>query len=290
MVTTEDPEYPDQLREIHDPPPLLFVRGTLKSTDYRSVAIVGTRRASTYARLVSEKMAGDLARRGVTVVSGLALGVDSAAHRGALMVKGRTVAVCGCGLDVIYPKDNKKLMDEIAASGAVVSELPPGTQPEPWHFPARNRIISGLSLGIVVVEAPDTSGALITADCALEQGHEVFVVPGNVTLNNNRGGHRLIKEGATLVEDANDILNALGLADDAGQMSTGAAAPEPAEPVNLSPNESAVLKALTREEKHVDDVTRLVRLTAAEVNASLMLLEMKGFIRRLPGNMFMRVR
>ncbi|NCO32949.1 MAG: DNA protecting protein DprA [Armatimonadetes bacterium CG2_30_59_28] len=289
MVTWDDSSYPQQLKEIHDPPPLLFVRGELKSDEFRSVAIVGTRRASTYARIISERLAADLSRYGVTVVSGLALGVDTEAHRGALRAGGRTIAVCGCGLEANYPAANSKLREEIVTRGALLSELPFGTTPEKWHFPARNRIISGLSLGVVVVEAPDASGALITADCALEQGREVFAVPGNVTLNNNRGGHRLLKEGATLVEDANDILRALGLEEEQTSLNFGEEK-EPQEAANLSPNETAVLRGLGREEKHVDDITRAVKLTPAEVNASLMMLEMKGYARRLPGNMFMRVR
>jgi len=215
--------------------------------------------------------------------------VDTEAHRGALRAGGRTIAVCGCGLEANYPAANSKLREEIVTRGALLSELPFGTTPEKWHFPARNRIISGLSLGVVVVEAPDASGALITADCALEQGREVFAVPGNVTLNNNRGGHRLLKEGATLVEDANDILRALGLEEEQTSLNFGEEK-EPQEAANLSPNETAVLRGLGREEKHVDDITRAVKLTPAEVNASLMMLEMKGYARRLPGNMFMRVR
>ena len=289
MVTWDDPSYPQLLKEIHDPPPLLFVRGELRGDEFRSVAIVGTRRASTYARIVAEQLAGDLARHGVTVVSGLALGVDTEAHLGALRAGGRTIGVCGCGLDENYPAPNARLREQIAAQGALLSELPFGTTPEKWHFPARNRIISGLSLGVVIVEAPENSGALITSDCALEQGREVFVVPGNVTLNNNRGGHRLLKEGATLVEDASDILRALGLEEEQPSLPF-AVSSEPVEPINLTPNETAVLHGLGREEKHVDELTRSVKLTAGEVNASLMLLEMKGYVRRLPGNRFMRIR
>ena len=209
LLRPEDEEYPEALRSMPDPPPYLFARGTILPEDRVAVAIVGTRHATEYGRGVAKTLGHDLARRGVTVVSGLARGVDTMAHRGALEGGGRTFAVCGCGLDVIYPSENKGLLEEITKNGAALSEFAPTVHPEPWHFPARNRIISGLSAGTVVVEAGDRSGALITSDFAMDQGRDVFAVPGNIHKIQSRGAHALIKQGATLVESADDIINAL---------------------------------------------------------------------------------
>jgi DNA processing protein len=209
LLLDTSPLYPAALRAIHDPPVFLWVRGTLDERDEVAVGIVGTRRVSEYGRGMAQRLAGDLARAGVTVVSGLARGIDTAAHRGALEAGGRTLACCGCGLDIVYPGENRALMDAIIQNGATISEFAPTTHPEPWHFPARNRIISGLSAGIVVVEAAERSGALITADYAMEQGREVFAVPGNALKPQSRGPHGLIKQGAALVESAQDILEAL---------------------------------------------------------------------------------
>jgi DNA processing protein len=209
LLLLEDADYPVALRSIPDPPPYLFVRGTVQLQDEVAVAIVGTRHTTEYGRGVAEKLAADLATRGVTVVSGLARGIDTAAHRGVLEAGGRTFAVCGCGLDITYPSENKPLLERIATSGAAFSEFAPTVHPEAWHFPARNRIISGLSAGTIVVEAGERSGALITADFAMEQGREVFAVPGNIHKIQSRGAHALIKQGATLVESADDVLEAL---------------------------------------------------------------------------------
>lgn len=210
LLLAEDDEYPPALRALgEDAPPYIFVRGTIQESDRQAVAIVGTRAASEYGRGLAERLGSDLARRGITVVSGLARGIDTHAHEGALQGGGRTFAVCGCGLDIAYPSTNRDLMSRITRAGAAFSEWAPTTHPESWHFPARNRIISGLSLGIVVLEAGERSGALITAEFAVEQGREVFAVPGNVHRPGSRGPHALIRQGATLVENVDDIIQAL---------------------------------------------------------------------------------
>jgi DNA processing protein len=211
VVAWNDPRYPAALLATPDFPPVLWFRGRLEPLDAPAVAIVGSRAASAVALETATRLAADLAARGVTVVSGLARGVDSAAHRGALL-RGRTVAVLGSGPDVIYPREHAPLADDIAREGVVLSEYPPGTPPRPFHFPQRNRIISGLSRAVVVVEAGDRSGSLITAACALEQGREVMAVPGNVLSGRNRGAHALLRDGARIVECAEDILEELGVA------------------------------------------------------------------------------
>lgn len=210
-VILEEPDYPRRLKEIFDPPPGLFYLGRLPDGDAPAVAIVGSRRPTSYGLAAAEKLGRDMARAGVTVVSGMARGIDTAAHLGVLGDGGATVAVLGCGVDVVYPRENKKVMEKIAVNGAVISEFPPGSAPEAWHFPVRNRIISGLVGALVVVEAAERSGALITADLALEQGREVLAVPGNITSPLSRGPNRLIKQGARLVEGPEDILEELGL-------------------------------------------------------------------------------
>jgi DNA processing protein len=291
LLLTHEDEYPAALKGIPAPPPYLFVRGTVEAQDEVAVAIVGTRHATEYGRGVAEKFASDLAARGVTVVSGLARGIDTAAHRGALDVGGRTFAVCGCGLDIVYPSDNKKLMDEIEASGAAFSEFAPTVHPESWHFPARNRIISGLSAGVVVVEAGDRSGALITSDFAAEQGRDVFAVPGNIHKVQSRGAHALIKAGATLVESADDIIGALNNRalpfERAENVVKARQRAKPDVPrVDLSPTENRIYLALDVEPRHVDEIAVSAQMGAAEANGTLVLLELKGFVRRLPGGLF----
>ncbi|HEY3415734.1 MAG TPA: DNA-processing protein DprA, partial [Armatimonadota bacterium] len=209
MLSLQDADYPPRLRAIPDPPCVLFVKGTLPPPEQGAIAIVGSRRASLYGRHVAAELATGLVQRGFAIVSGMALGADAAAHEGCLRAGGRTVAVLGCGVDVIYPPEHTELYERIAATGAVVSEFPPGAPPTRTTFPIRNRIISGLSAGVVVVEAPEKSGALITADHALEQGREVFAVPGSVNSVQSRGTHRLLRDGARLVECAEDILEEL---------------------------------------------------------------------------------
>ena len=212
VITWSDDEYPPALGVIADPPPVLWVRGSAGALGLTAVAVVGSRAATPYGVAVAERLGAELASRGVVVVSGLARGIDSAAHRGALSVSGRTVAVLGSGCDVVYPAEYSSLATEIGVDGAVVSELPPGTPPRKWFFPLRNRIISGLSRAVVVIEASDRSGSLITARAALEQGREVLAVPGNVLSGRNRGGHALLRDGAKIVEDADDIFEELGSA------------------------------------------------------------------------------
>ncbi len=276
-----DPEYPEPLKNIFDPPPGLFVRGKITGNDSQAVAVVGSRKATRYGLTVASRLAGDLAGSGVTVISGMARGIDTAAHRGALEAGGRTIAVLGCGLDVAYPGENAGLMEEIARKGAVVSEFPLGTRPEAWHFPVRNRIISGLSRGVVVVEAAPRSGALITADFALDQGRDVMAVPGNVTSDLSRGPNRLIRQGARPVESAADILEDLGL--------ERLFRPEEREApgASLSPEEEAVRKIISScEPVTLDDLVDRSGMPAQKVLAVLTFLEMKGIVRQLPGKVY----
>jgi len=292
LITIRDEEYPANLRQIYDPPPLLFVRGSLLPCDERAVAIVGTRRVTPYGRLVSEMLARGLAERGITVVSGLAVGADAAAHHGALAGGGRTIGVLACGIDVPYPRDTMELREQAVERGAVVSEVPPGTAARPGRFTARNRLISGLALGVVVTEAPEQSGALITANVAAEQGRQVFAVPGSVNSEFSRGTHALLRDGARLVESVDDIVAELSLPELAA--TAPAAAPEAAREApprtDLTPDETVILEALSLQQRHVDEVIEDCRVPANRASASLLMLELKGLVRRLPGNMFMRVR
>ncbi|HVF09450.1 MAG TPA: DNA-processing protein DprA, partial [Abditibacteriaceae bacterium] len=292
LVLETDGDYPAALRSIADPPLYLFVRGTVEARDETAIAIVGTRHATEYGRSVAGKLATELSHRGITIVSGLARGIDTAAHQGALAAGGRTLAVCGCGLDINYPVENKNLAQQIAQSGAALSEFPPTVQPESWHFPARNRIISGLSLGVIVVEAGERSGALITSDFALEQGREVFAVPGNIFKQQSRGAHALIKQGATLVESADDIITALNnRALPFAQLEEAEQAAKSTPPTvrpDLSAVENRVYLALEADPRHIDDLAAAANMGAAEVNATLVMLELKGVARPLPGGMFSR--
>jgi DNA processing protein len=277
-----DPDYPPMLSAIVDPPPVLWVRGSAEALIAPAVAIVGSRAGSPYALAVAETLAADLAQRGVIVVSGLARGVDSAAHRGALSANGLTIAVLGCGADLVYPGEHRALARQIAASGAVVSELAPRTAPLPMFFPQRNRIISGLSRAVVVVEAGEKSGSLITARCALDQGRDVLAVPGNVLNGRNRGGHALIRDGAKIVETADDIVEELGLgfAPAGPCRAANGAARQIADPVlaSLTPGETVDL----------DDLAERTGLPAARLLPRLFELELRGFVRRAGGGRFMR--
>lgn len=289
LLLLDDEDYPAQLRQIPDPPLHLFVRGTLKPADIKSVAIVGTRHVTDYGAGIAEKFAAELAARGFVIVSGLARGIDTFAHRGALRAQGRTLAACGCGLDVVYPLENKSLMTEIFNNGACLSEYAPGVTPQGWHFPARNRIISGLAQAVLVVEAGAKSGALITADFALEQGKEVFAVPGNVHRLQSRGPHSLIKQGAFLTESVDDILavlenRALPLEDTISE-SLFEVAPR----ADLTATENRLMMLLDVEPQFIDRLAESAQMGAAEVNATLVMLEIKGVAKRLPGNTFARV-
>ena len=285
IMTRNDRGYPRLLAQIPDPPPVLFMHGDILQRDETAVAIVGTRTASIAGRLTAEKLAADLVRQGITVVSGMARGIDSAAHRGALAGGGRTIAVLGSGLDVVYPPENRGLYEEISQNGAVISEFPLGTGPLQMNFPARNRIISGLTLGVIVVEASQDSGSLITAGHAMEQGRDVFAVPGPVDLDGSRGPHKLIKQGAKLVESVQDILSELSL-----PLLSG---PEVAATVDLSdltPEERRIFDVLEREPRHLDIVVRDSGLASGTVAAAMVMLEMKGRVRQWPGGLFSRLR
>lgn len=271
LLTLADEDYPLLLRKIGDPPPLLYVRGQLLEADRVPLAVVGTRNATQYGREVAFRLSQQLADRGVTIVSGLAEGVDVSAHRGALQAKGRTVAVLGSGMDRIYPDKHRSLADEIIENGALLSEFPLGTPPLGANFPRRNRIISGMSFGVLVAEAPEGSGALITANLALEQGRDVFAVPSGIFNLKGLGANRLIQEGAKLVITAEDVLNELNLA------VTKAEVRQVAESVSTdTPQEAQIVALLSDSPLHVDEITRTLGLPTHEVMATLMLLELKG--------------
>jgi len=276
ILTWEDEGYPKLLAEIPDPPPVLYVRGELKPEDAWAVAVVGTRRASTYGREVTRRLVSVLAQSGVTIVSGLARGIDAVAHQTALEAGGRTIAVLGCGIDLVYPPEHRELARRIAAQGALVSEYPLGTQPEPGNFPPRNRIISGLSLGVVITEAGRDSGALITADYAAEQGRDVFAVPGSILSAGCAGTNRLIQDGAKPVLDAADILQELNLTMIAEQKEARQVLP-------TTETEALILAHLSAEPVHVDDLTRAVGLPVAQVTSTLALMELKGMVRQVGG-------
>jgi len=290
IVTSDSPLYPPLLLNIYDFPPVLYVKGTLAQSDL-PLAVVGSRMASTYGRCATERLCRELALEGITIVSGMARGIDSAAHTGALAGKGRTIAVLGSGLDVIYPPESKELFGKITENGAVITEFPFSTQPLAANFPVRNRIISGLSLGVVVVEAGEKSGSLITARVALEQGREVFAVPGNIDSPGTKGTHRLIREGAKLVEDTRDILEEI-----LPQVDLQPAPPEPAGEVDrekpdgrsgdLGIEERTVLKALGNKPVHVDALAVDTGYRIQDLLGVLMSLELKGCVRQLPGKTF----
>jgi DNA processing protein len=292
VVTRDDAEYPKNLREVYDPPIILYVKGALSERDALSIAIVGSRRTTLYGQDMARKLAYQLGRVGVTVVSGLARGIDTAAHHGALQAKGRTVAVIGCGIDIVYPAENEKLANEIVEKGgAVVTEFPFGVKPDRQNFPMRNRIISGWSLGAVVVEANLKSGALITASQAAEQGRQVFAVPGRADSILSRGTNKLIKDGAKLTEDAEDILGEFEYllpkrATEAAEAVSGSGGTKPA--LKLSEMEEKVMAHLSREETAIDDIIRASGLTTACVSATLLSLEMKRLVRQLPGKLYVR--
>ena len=269
--------YPPLLRTIAAPPPVLYVRGELTTQDRSAIAIVGTRRRTTYGRSVATKLAGDLASAGLTIVSGLARGIDGHAHRAALQHGGRTLAVLGHGLDTIYPAEHRSLATEVAAQGALLSEYPLGVGPAAEHFPVRNRIISGLALATVVIEAGEASGALITARAAADEGRDVFAVPGPITSPASRGCHQLIQEGAGLVNEAQDILDALNL-----HMAPAARQLAMAMPAN--DEEAQVLAALQRTPgaaRHIDDIIRDAQLPAHTVGSTLTVLTLKGLAQEL---------
>ena len=282
-LTWDDENYPRRLKEIDQPPPVLYVRGTLGIEDEVAVAIVGTRRVSAYGRQVAEELAAYLANSGVSVVSGLARGVDTLAHQAAVKNGGRTLAVLGCGVDIIYPPENRKLGEDIIASGALISDYAPGTPPEGVNFPPRNRIISGLSRAIVVFEAGETIGALITASFAANQGREVFAVPGSIYAPGCIGTNRLIQQGATPLLKMEDVLQMLGMERAAEQSSARRALP-------VDELERKLLDALSSEPLHVDEIMLRTGLTIDKVSATLALMELKGMVRQVGGMNYVGIR
>jgi DNA processing protein len=282
-ITWNDPSYPPRLREIYDLPPVLYLRGKLTEADEWALAVVGTRRPTPYGRQVAEHLAADVSAQRVTIVSGLARGVDSIAHRAALDSGGRTVAVMACGLDIVYPPEHLKLAQEIRERGALVSDYPLGIQPRGEYFPRRNRIMSGLSLGVLVVEGDVKSGALITANLALEQNREVFAVPGSVFSTQSRGTHRLIQEGAKLVQGVEDILEELNLTMVPQQL-------EMKELVPADDTEQLLLRHITTEPIHIDEVRRRSGLAIPAVSSALAMLELKGLVQQMGPMSYVRTR
>lgn len=287
LIDAERPQFPENLREIHDPPALLFVRGQLLPQDALAIAIVGSRHATHYGKTQAARLGASLARAGLTIVSGLARGIDAAAHRGALEAGGRTIAVLGGGLSKIYPPEHAELAHEVAEQGALITELPMQASPVAGNFPQRNRIISGISLGVLVVEAAARSGALSTAQHALEQNREVFAVPGPVDSRMSRGCHQLIRDGAKLVESAEDVLEELGPLAGAVTTETGEQVHRPAE-LLLNDQESRILNAVQTSPTPVDQVIVTSGLPPGQVLATLSVLEMRRLVKRQGGNLVFR--
>jgi DNA processing protein len=285
IVTFKDEDYPENLLSIYDPPPFLFVRGEISKADRNAVAIVGCRLASTYGKRITERIARELAKRGITIVSGLARGIDSIGHLSALKEGGRTLAVFGSGLDIVYPPENKKLAEKIRSSGALISEFFLGTKPEAPNFPRRNRLISGLSLGVVIVEAGARSGALLTAHCALEQNREVFAIPGNLDTKNSEGTNKLIKQGAKLVTSVEDILEELKLTGDGKPTSPGKTEKDIS---HLSEMEKNIFRLISDEPYHIDKVATQASVSVPQALSTLLSLELKGLVKQLSGKMFVR--
>ena len=279
-VTWHDPEYPSPLKETYDPPPVLFLKGRLLPQDQRAVAVVGTRRATAYGREACATLVGDLARSGVTIVSGLALGIDGVSHRVAIEAGGRTIAVLGSGLDVIYPAEHRPLAQQVAQAGALVSEHPLGTRPMAQNFPRRNRILSGMTRGVLVVEAPEASGAMWTVHWALEESREVFAVPGSIFSPASQGVNRLLQQGAKLVLSYTDVLEELNL------LGLGPPQAHQEELPGLMPaspqgDEAALLALIGHEPIHIDEVGRGVGLPMAAVSSSLAVMEIKGLVKQV---------
>jgi DNA processing protein len=283
VLTWDDAAYPQRLRIIEQPPPVIYVRGELLPEDDWAVAIVGTRRVTPYGRQITEEVAAVLARNGISVVSGLARGVDAVAHQVAVKNGGRTLAVLGCGVDRIYPPEHRALADQMMTCGAILSDYAPGTPPDSANFPPRNRIISGLSMAVVVIEAGETSGALITAEFAAEQGREVFSVPGSIFAPQSKGTNRLIQNGARPMLDARDVLDVLNLARMPQQRVARASLPP-------EPTEAMILQALGDEPVHVDELRARTGLPVEKVSATLVMMELKGQARHVGGMQYVAVR
>lgn len=285
IITILDEDYPRLLKEIHDPPNIMYIKGALAPADEFAIAVVGTRKLSPYGQQAAPRLSRELAQSGLTIVSGLALGIDTLAHLSAIEQQTRTIAVVGSSLDrfSIFPPQNRSLAEKIAQNGAVLSEYPLGSNALPHHFPARNRIVSGLTLGTLVVEAPQKSGALITANHALSQNREVFAVPGSIFSDNSSGPNNLIKMGAKLVNSAQDILEELNLKNLAANVAVSKIAPD-------NEQEDLILKVLSHEPVPVDKIVQETKMSAAQVNATLSLMEIKGKIKNLGGAQYVLAR
>jgi DNA processing protein len=283
VLIQTDENYPRRLQELDQPPPVIYMLGELTSEDEWAVAVVGTRRVTAYGRQVAEDIAGTLARNGISVISGLARGVDSISHQAALHAGGRTIAVLGCGLDRIYPPENRRLAEQITAHGALISDYPPGTPPEASNFPPRNRLISGLSLAVVIVEAGQTSGALITAAFAADQGREVFAVPGNINSPGSKGTNRLIRDGAQPLLHPEQILEELELTMVAEQRTARVVLPADAV-------EAQLFEALGREPLHIDEIRSRTDLPIEKVTATLAVMELKGMVSQVGGMQYIALR
>ncbi len=282
LITWDDPAYPIRLNELEDPPPTLYVRGELKPADEFAVAIVGTRLATAYGKEVARQLASELARNQVTILSGLARGIDFIAHQAALDAGGRTIAVLGHGIDMIYPPEARKLSERMIEHGALISDYPLGTPPDAANFPPRNRIISGMSLGTIVVEAGLDSGALITAAFALEQGREVFAVPGNIYSKSSQGTNRLIQQGAKLISSVDDVLEELHLQHVTEQQQTREMLPQ-------DQTERALWTSLSHEPIHIDELRRALDLPISTISSTLILMELKGMVRHVGGMNYIKV-
>lgn len=283
LLTWANPQYPSYLRQIPDAPPLFYMRGAITEADHWAVAVVGTRRLTSYGRQTTRQLVEGLVQNGITIVSGLARGIDSIAHQTAVEMGGRTIAVLGSGLDCIYPPENRALAEQIAQNGqgAVLTEYAMGVQPEAKNFPPRNRMISGLSLGTLVIEAGETSGALITADFAMEQGREVFALPGNISSPSSKGTNRLIQKGAKLVMGVEDILEELNISQVVEKVAVRAALPASAE-------EIALMAHLSAQPIHIDELSRRAALPSSLVSSTLTLMELKGIVHQVGGMNYVR--
>ncbi len=283
LLTWNDEGYPRRLKEIHQPPPVLYVRGEITPQDEWAVAIVGTRRMTPYGRQVTEEVAAFLARNGITVISGLALGVDSVSHQACLKAGGRSIAVLGSGVDIIYPTENRKLAAEMIEGGAIISDYPLGTPPEGTNFPPRNRIIAGLSIAVVIVEAGQKSGALITANFSVNQGREVFAVPGKIHAPQSKGPNKLIQDGANPLLSPEDLMAVLDLTMITEHQTARSVLPGDA-------TEAALYSVLGHEPKHVDEIGMEANLPIEQVSATLALMELKGMVRQVGGMQYVAVR
>ena len=298
IVNLDDKRYPPALKQIYDPPPVLYIKGSFTRQDNLAISIVGSRHCSLYGQEQSSRLAHFLSSAGFTICSGMARGIDTAAHQGALSAGGRTIAVQGCGLANVFPPENKKLFALIAESGACISELPLQYEPLPENFPPRNRIIAGLSLGTIVIEASFRSGALITARAALDCNREVMAVPGKIDSPLSKGAHRLIKQGAKLIESVEDVMEALGYIGEQLETHVSAAAAKASEKIEkplfdvsqlkLSSDEKTIFDCLGKEPLHIEQIIADTNLTPGSVNASLISLRLKGLIKQLPGSLFVR--